>query len=110
MRLGQFACIVMGAAAAWTSDASAYFQKQVMCLVAAACTTHAFCYIFALDVMDVLMRLGHFACFFPDVEVLSEFYCELDCSAAAALECDFCLVDPESELEFDRRGRAQHRQ
>ena len=101
MRLGQFACIVMGAAAAWTSDASAYFQKQVMCLVAAACTTHAFCYILALDGLDVLMRLGQSVCFFPDVDVLSDFVCELGCSAAAALECDFCLVNPESVLGSD---------
>ena len=92
---------LIGAAAAWTSDASSYFLKQIMCFVAAACTTHAFCYILALHVLDVLMRLGQSVCFFPDVDVLSEFGCELGCSAAAALECDFSLVNPESVLGSD---------
>ena len=50
---------LIGSAAAWTADASSYFLKQVMCLVAAVCTTHAFSYILALGVLDVLMRLGH---------------------------------------------------
>ena len=92
---------LIGAAAAWTLGASSYFQKQVICLVAAACTSHAFWYILALDVLDVLMRLGQSVCFFPDVDVLSEFGCELGCSAAAALECDFWSVNPESVLGSD---------
>ena len=81
-----------------------------MCLVAAACTNHAFCYILALDVLDVLMRLGQSVCFFLDVDMLCEFGCEHGCSAAAALEYDFCSVDLESVLGSDGEVEAQHRQ
>ena len=53
---------LIGAAAAWASGAFSYFLKQIMCLVTAACTSLAFCYFFALEVMGVLQRLGQFAC------------------------------------------------
>ena len=38
---------------------------------------------------------------FSGIDVSCESECEQGCSAAAASECDFCLVDPESVLESD---------
>ena len=56
----------------------------------------------AVRVPDFCEKVVLVGCFrvlvvcFSGIDVLCEFECEHGCSAAAALECDFCLVDPES--------------